>query len=123
MDKLRKDDPIKLIDNKNKKTAKTGNMGISKLALHFDTLDQGTEAFMHWLLCSDDKMSTSSNPIIKQFVHNRYTILYDGTRSDVIVETHAGVPFCKSCNADDCGHVGFTILLEQKYENDRSILD
>jgi hypothetical protein len=124
LDQLDKDDQIKPLDNKSKKITKTGNRGISKLVMHLDTLDQGTEAFMQWLR-SDDKMSASSNPIIlRQFVHNRYTILYDNTVGhDVIVETHDGVPFCKSCNADDCGHVGFIILLEQKYENDGSILD
>jgi hypothetical protein len=42
LDKLHKDDPIKFV-------------------LHFDSLDQGTEAFMKWL-GSDDKISTSSNP-------------------------------------------------------------
>jgi hypothetical protein len=105
-------------------TAISRNKGISKLALHFDTLDQGTEAFMKWL-GSDDKMSALNNPIIlEQFVRNRYVILYDNTLgSSVTVETHDGVPFCKSCNADDCGHVGFTILLEQKYDNDNSLLD
>ena len=79
---------------------------------------------MQWL-CSDDKMSASKNPIIlKQFMDNKYTVLYDNTLNhDVIVETHEGVPFCKTCNADDCGHVGFTILLEQKFENDGSLLD
>ena len=123
MDNLQNDDQIKL-GKKSKYFADNTHKGISKLALHFDTLDQGTEAFMQWL-GSDDKMSASSNPIIlKQFVHNRYTILYDNiVGHDVTVETHDGVPFCKSCNADDCGHVGFTILLEQKYENDGSILD
>ena len=110
--------------NENKKIAKIGNKGISKLALHFDTLDQGTEAFMQWL-SSDYKMSTTENPVtLREFVKNKYTVLYDSTLShDVIVETHDGIPFCRSCNADDCGHVGFTILLEQKYENDGTILD
>ncbi len=124
LDQLDKDDQIKRLDNKSKKITKTRNRRISKLVMHFDTLDQGAEAFMQWL-GSEDKMSASSNPIIlKQFVRNRYTILYDSTLGhDVIVETHDGVPFCKGCNADDCGHVGFTILLEQKYENDGSILD
>jgi hypothetical protein len=119
-----KDDHIKLSNNKNKTSTKTGNKGISKLVSHFDTLDQGTEAFMQWL-GSEDKTSALNNPIIlKQFVDNKYTILYDNTLShDVIVETHEGVPFCKSCNTDDCGHVGFTILLEQKYENDGTILE
>jgi hypothetical protein len=71
LDQLDKDDQIKLLDNKSKKITKTGNRRISKLVMHFDTLDQGTEAFMQWL-GSDDKMSASSNPIIlKQFVRNR----------------------------------------------------
>ena len=108
--------------NENKKIAKIGNKGISKLALHFDTLDQGTEAFIQWL-SSDDKMSATENPVtLREFVKNKYTVLYDSTLShDVIVETHDGIPFCRSCNADDC--VGFIILLEQKYENDGTILD
>jgi hypothetical protein len=124
LDQLQKDGYIKLPDNTSKKIAETGNKGISKSIVHFDTLDQGTEAFMQWLW-SDNKMSTSSNPIIlKQFERNKCTVLYDSTLDhDVTVETHDGVPFCKSCNADDCGHVGFTILLEQKYDNDGSILD
>jgi hypothetical protein len=105
LDKLQKDDLI-------------------KFALHFDSLDQGIEAFLHWL-GSDNKMSTLSNPIIlKQFEHNKCAVLYDNTvKKDVTVETYDGIPFCKSCNTDDCGHVGFTILLDQKYENDGSILD
>ena len=124
MDQLEKDGQKKLFNKKNKIIKKTGNIGSSKLVLHFDTLDQGTEAFMQWL-GSDDKTSGSNNPIIlKQFVNNKYAILYDNIlRQDVIIETHEGVPFCKSCNTDDCGHVGFTILLEQKYENDGTILD
>lgn len=79
---------------------------------------------MQWL-GSEDKTSASNNPItLRQYVPNKCTILYDNTIShDVIVETYEGVPFCKSCNTDDCGHVGFTILLEQKYENDGTILD
>jgi hypothetical protein len=124
LDQLHTDEKINLLNNKNQKIAKTGNKGISKLALHFDSLEHGTEAFMQWL-CSDDKMSASRNPIIlKQFVDNKYTVLYDNTLGqDVIIETHDGVPFCKTCNTDDCGHVGFTILLEQKFENDGSVLD
>lgn len=111
-------------NNNNKIITKKGSKGISEIALHFDTLDQGTEAFMQWL-GSEDKTASSNNPIIlKQFVANKCTILYDNTIShDVIVEIHEGVPFCKTCNTDDCGHVGFTILLEEKYENDGTILD
>ena len=62
--------------------------------------------------------------ILKEFVNNKYTVLYDTNLGhDVIVETHDGVPRCKSCNADDCGHVGFTICVEQKYDNDGTIFD
>jgi hypothetical protein len=100
--------------NRNKKIAKTGNKGVSKLVMHFDTLDQGTEAFMQWL-GSDDKMSALSNPIIlKQFAHNKYTTLYDNTLGqDVIVETHDGIPRCKSCNTDDCGHIDSQYFLNR----------
>ncbi|CAN5148071.1 hypothetical protein BH18THE2_BH18THE2_10920 [soil metagenome] len=113
-----------MFGNKNERNAKTGNKRTSRVAMHFDTLEQGTEAFMQWL-GSNDKMSASSNPVIlKQFMHSRFTVLYDNILNhDVMVETHDGVPFCKSCNTDDCGHVGFTILLEQKFENDGSVLD
>ena len=112
-----------MFGNKNEKNAKTGSKGISNLALPCDTLDQGTEAFMQWL-SSDDKMSASNPVILKQFVHGKYTVLHDNTHNhDVIVETHDGLPFCHTCKADDCGHVGFTILLEQKFENDGTIFD
>jgi hypothetical protein len=95
-----------------------------KLIEHFDTLDQGTAAFMQWLR-SEDKMSTDTNPIIlKEFAHTRYSLLYDSIAGrDIRVETQNGVPKCTSCKTDDYGHVGFTILLEQKYENDGVILD
>ena len=70
---------------------------------HCDTLDQGTTAFMQWL-SSEDKNSSVNNPIIlKEFVSNKYALLYDSTISkEVIVETNEGVPRCKSCNTDNC---------------------
>jgi hypothetical protein len=116
-----KEDPTK--DRSSKKSVNKGGRSIPRLT-HLDTLDQGTEAFIQWLR-SENKMSTTSNPIIpKQYEHNKYAVLYDNTiDKDVTVETHAGIPFCKTCNTDDCGHVGFTILLDQKFENDGSILD
>jgi len=106
-----------------KEDPKRRNQNI-KLIEHFDTLDQGTAAFMQWLR-SEDKMSTDTNPIIlKEFAHTRYSLLYDSIAGrDIRVETHNGVPRCKSCKSNDCGHVGFMILLEQKYENDGVILD
>ena len=92
---------------------------------HCDTLDQGTNAFIQWLSSEDKKTTTNINPIIlKEFVNNNYTILYDTDLGhDVIVETHHGVPKCRNCNADDCGHVGFTICVEQKYDNDGTLFD
>jgi hypothetical protein len=61
LDKLQKDNPIKFV-------------------LHFDSLDQGTEAFMQWL-GSDDKTSASGNPIIpKQYEHNKYAVLYENSK-------------------------------------------
>jgi hypothetical protein len=68
---------------------------------HCDTLDQGTNAFMQWLNSEDKKSATAYNPIIlKEFVNNKRTILYDNTLShDVIVETYKGVPKCQSCQA------------------------
>ena len=44
-------------------------------------------------------------------------------KHDIRVETQNSVTRYKNCNVNDCGHVGFTILLEQKYDNDGSILD
>ena len=110
--------------NHDSKVTKRGKKGIPKLVTHFDTLDQGTAAFMQWL-GSEDKMSTTANPIIlKDFVHTKYSLLYDNVAGrDIRVETQNGVPKCTSCNTDDCGHVGFVILLEQKYENDGTIFD
>jgi hypothetical protein len=116
-----KEDPTK--DSSSKKSVNKGGRSIPRLT-HLDTLDQGTEAFIQWLR-SENKMSTTSNPIIlKEFVHTKYSVLYDSTiGKSVIVETRNGIPFCKSCNADDCGHVGFAILLEQKYETDGSVVE
>ena len=109
--------------NFTKEDPKKRNQNI-KLIAHFDTLDQGTAAFMQWLR-SKDKMSTDTNPIIlKEFAHTRYSLLYDSIAGrNIRVETQNGVTKCTSCKTDDCGHVGFTILLEQKYENDGFILD
>ena len=117
-----KEDPTK--DSSSKKSVEKGGRRIPRLTAHLDTLDQGIEAFMQWLR-SENKMSNTSNLItLKEFVHTKYSVLYDNTIGQtVIVETRNGVPFCKSCNADDCGHDGFAILLEQKYETDGSVTE
>ena len=62
--------------------------------------------------------------ILNEFINNKYSVLYDINLGHyVIVETHDGVPRCRTCNADDCGHVGFAICLKQKYDNDGNIFD
>ena len=114
----------------NKAKRETATSNIQRLMTRCDTLDQGTNAFMQWLTCSQDKQSsaatTSNNPIIilKEFVSNKYSILYDNNiGKEVIVKTYNGVPRCNTCNVDDCGHVGFTICLEQKYDNEGTVFD
>ena len=104
---------------------KRNKVSSPELRTHCDTLDQGTNAFIQWLSSEDKQTNTNNNPIIlKEFVNNNYTKLYDTDLDhDVIVETHDGVPKCRSCNADDCGHVGFTICVEQKYDNDGTLFD
>jgi hypothetical protein len=99
-----------------------------KLMTHCETLDKGTSAFIKWLTSYEkDSISTNTydNPIIlKRFSKSKYCLLHDNFLGhEVIVETHDGVPRCTSCDKDDCGHLGFTILLEQKYDNDGIILD
>ena len=92
---------------------------------HCDTSDLGTNAFIQWLSSEDKKSATINNPIIlNEFINNKYSVLYDINLGHyVIVETHDGVPRCRTCNADDCGHVGFAICLKQKYDNDGNIFD
>ena len=110
-----------MFGNKNKIITKR-NQRNSKLVLHCNSLDQGTAAFMQWL-SAEDKQSSTNNPIIlKEFVNNKYAILYDNNiADDVIVETNDGIPRCKSCHTDDCAHVGFTICIEQKYDSDGTL--
>jgi len=112
----------KEIKNQATKT-KRNKVNPPKLMVQCDTLDQGTAAFMQWL-SSEDKQSVKNPIILKEFANSKYCLIYDNILGhDVIVETQNGVPRCKNCGADDCGHVGFTICLEQKYDNDGTIFD
>jgi hypothetical protein len=80
-----------------------------------ETIDDGTEAFMHWMSSTDKKSLNSGNPIVLlKFNNDVHTLLFDTTLSkEVDVESKNGIPFCNYCNSDDCAHVGFTICLEQ----------
>jgi len=77
---------------------------------------------MHWLN-SENKHSSTDNPIIvKEFVNDKYALLYDSvTDTDVIVVLNDGVPFCKRCNSDECVHVGFIICLEHLHGRGETI--
>lgn len=81
----------------------------------YETIEDGTEAFMKWMGSSDKKSLISGNPIVLiKFINDVSTILYDTTLSNNIeVKLTGGVPYCKHCKSDDCAHVGFTICLEQ----------
>ncbi|WP_415312507.1 hypothetical protein [Candidatus Nitrosocosmicus sp. FF01] len=41
---------------------------------------------------------------------------------DVIVGYREGMPWCVTCNTDDCGHVGFAICLKQNYDRDGQVI-
>jgi len=80
-----------------------------------ETIDDGTEAFMHWMSSPDRKSLTSDNPIILiKFVNDVNTVLYDTSLAkEVDVNFTGGIPYCNCCKSDECAHVGFTICLEQ----------
>jgi hypothetical protein len=87
----------------------------------YESLDEGTFAFMHWMNSEDKKSLTSDNPIVLlRFVNDKRTILYDtDLHSEVDVEIDKGIPYCKYCKADDCSHVGFAVCVEQSYGHRR----
>ncbi|VFJ14370.1 hypothetical protein [Candidatus Nitrosocosmicus franklandus] len=80
------------------------------------TLDLGTMEFMKWLI---SKETDSGNTLIavKDYFDNKYVILFDKSiLKNVIVAYREGMPYCMTCNTDDCGHVGFAICLKQSYD-------
>lgn len=87
-----------------------------------DTLDTGTMEFMRWLV-NKDTNSGSTIIIVKDYFDNKYVILFDKSISkDVIVGYREGMPWCVTCNTDDCGHVGFAICLKQNYDRDDQVI-
>ena len=77
------------------------------------SLDDGTTAFMKWL-CSDNKNSLDNRLIVKDFLEDKYAVFYDrDLEKHIVVINRDGIPFCKNCDTDDCGHVGFAICLKQ----------
>ena len=91
---------------------------ISEKETALSSLDFGTMEFMKWLIAKDTK-SGDTLIIVKDFSVNKYVILFDkSTLKDVIVGYRDGLPWCITCNTDDCGHVGFAICLKQNYDRD-----
>ena len=89
----------------------------------YETLDEGTFAFMHWLNSEDKRsLSSSDNPmVLLKFINDKHTVLYDThLHSEVEVEIKKGIPYCKYCKEDDCSHVGFAIEVEQLFGHSRS---
>ena len=72
------------------------------------------EAFMQWMSTSDKSLSSNNPIVLIKFVNDMYAIIYDTSLSNEIeVGIKAGIPYCKYCKSNDCGHVGFTICEEQ----------
>src|SRR5918997_2932954 len=79
-------------------------------------LDIGTMAFMKWLSSTEENKSSVSPIIVKYILKDKYIIFYDGyLLKDVTVVFKDCIPWCKNCETDDCGHVGFAICLKQYY--------
>ncbi|VFJ14539.1 hypothetical protein [Candidatus Nitrosocosmicus franklandus] len=86
------------------------------------TLDLGTMEFMKWLM-EENRESRDCLIVVKDFFENKYVILYDKCiRQSVIVGYREGMPWCMTCNADDCGHVGFAICLKQHFDRNDHII-
>ena len=67
-------------------------------------------------ICTDEnnKFSLDNPYIIKEIAQDNYIIFYDKELlKDVIVVFKNGIPWCISCETDDCGHIGFAICLKQ----------
>lgn len=84
-----------------------------------ETLDEGTFAFMRWL-SSNDKTSYDNPIILRKFVNDKHTIMYDTQlNAEIDVKITEGAPYCQFCKSADCAHVGFAICIEQLYGHRR----
>ena len=87
-----------------------------------NSLDLGTIEFMKCLI-SKDTNSGDTLVVVKDYLDNKYVILFDKSISkDIIVDYRECMPLCMSCNTDDCGHVGFAICLKQDYDRDDPVI-
>jgi len=104
------------------KTRLSGKSQTSEKETALSSLDFGTMEFMKWLI-SKDTNSRDTLIIVKDFLVNKYVILFDNSiLKAVIVDYRDGMPWCMTCNTDDCGHVGFAICLKQDYDRDDQVV-
>lgn len=100
----------------------SGKSKTSEKNSELSTLDLGTMEFMKWLV-SKDTNSGDTVIVVKDYFDNKYVILFDKSiLKDVIVSYRDGMPWCITCNTDDCGHVGFAICLKQNYDRDDQVV-
>ena len=79
-------------------------------------LDIGTADFMKWLSSTENDISADSQINVKYVLNDKHMVFYDkDLLKDVTVLFRDCIPWCKSCEADDCEHVGFAIYLKQYY--------
>ncbi|VFJ14499.1 conserved protein of unknown function [Candidatus Nitrosocosmicus franklandus] len=87
-----------------------------------NSLDPSTIEFMEWLISKD------TNPgdtllVVEDYFDKKYVILFDKSMlTNVIVAYRDGMPWCITCNTEDCGHVGFAIYLKQNYDRDDQVV-
>jgi hypothetical protein len=85
-------------------------------------LDLGTMTFMKWLSATENNKPMETPIIVKHILKDKYMVLYDvELLKDVTVVFRDCIPWCKNCETDDCGHVGFAICLKQYYTRYGSI--
>ena len=100
----------------------SGKSQTSEKETALSTLDFGTMEFIKWLITKDTN-SGDTLIIVKDFLVNKYVILFDKSiLRDVIVGYRECMPWCMTCNTDDCGHVGFAICLKQDYDRDDQVV-
>ena len=87
-----------------------------KIQIRANTLDEGIHIFRQWLSSKDNNRRWDNRLVLKQFVIGSHAVLQDNTGDigiNVYVDITDGIPFCRTCRAEDCAHVGFTICVEQ----------
>jgi hypothetical protein len=100
----------------------SGKSQISEKNSALSALDLGTMEFMKWLI-SKDTNSGDTLIVVKDYFDNKYTILFDKSiQNNVIVGYRDGMPWCITCDTDDCGHVGFAICLKQNYDRNDQVV-